>query len=316
MDKIQLKKALAEVAKTAGIDNSGKSAFAELVMEVLEPQHLSLQLFSAFMDVVTRNPGDELGRRVQRGRYPIQTMAPGADHNAHMTAYQEQMVRVFDRIITGFQDSLWNVRSGDVGTLEKIRADLKADLFDEVVARVFTLLTTVWNATDTPNNYTDASSTGITATVLDNMIENVLEFSPNVRAIVGARRALLPVYSFAQYKEFALSGTNTDAVAFPTAAFLEYTNSTKVSTYKGISLIEIPQVFRQKLPNIRDRMIPTDRVLVIGESVGEIEIMGGTEYQEAVDLNTQPGSYRLHAWQAFGMIIDNVEGIGVIKTNT
>lgn len=316
MDKIQLQRACAELAKTAGADNTGKSAFAELIMQILEPQHLSLELFNMFMRVVRRNPGDELGRRVSRSRFPIQTMAPGADHNAHMIAYQENMVRVFDRIITGFQDSLWNVRSGEVATVEKIRTELKADLFDEIVSRVFTLLTTVWNATDTPNNYVDASSTGITATVLDTMIENVFEFSPGVKAIVGSRRALLPVYAFSQYREFALTGTNTDAIAFPTTAFNEYTNSLKVSTYRGIPLVEIPQVFRNTLPDIRARMIPTDRVLVIGEDVGEVEVMGETDYQEAIDLNTQPGKYRLHAWQAFGMIVDNVEGIGVIKTNT
>ena len=316
MEKDQLKKAVAEVAKTAGLDNSGRSAFAELIMKIIEPNHLSLDIFSSFMPVVQRQPGDQLGRRVTRSRYPIQTMAPGGGHLAHVVAYQDQINQVFDRIITGARYNLWEIRSGEIGTVEKIRTDIRADLFDEIVSRVFNLLTSVWTATNTPNNYTDASSGGVTATVLDAMIENILSTSPSVRAIVGTRKALYPVYKFAGYREYANTGSTPDYSMFPTTALQEFMNTGKVSTYQGVPLVELPQVFTNRFPGLRDKLIPTDKILVVGENVGEVQLMGPSEYQEQTDLSTQPGNYTVHVWQAFGMVIDNAEGIGVIKGNT
>ena len=44
--------------------------------------------------------------------------------------------------------------------------------------------------------------------------------------------------------------------------------------------------------------------------------MDGFEYQDYTDPTTQPANYVLHGWQAYGMIIDDVEQIGIIKTNT
>jgi hypothetical protein len=314
MDKEQLKKAVAEVAKTAGKSN-GQSAFAELIMEIIEPTHLSLDLFSTFLPVVQRQPGDELGRRVSRSRYPIQTMSPGATHLAHQISFEDQMTYAFDRIISGATANLWEIQSGEMSSVERMRTDLRSDLFDEIVSRVFRLLTTVWNATDTPTNYTDASATGITVTVLDNMIENVIDLSGNVKAIIGPRKALLPIYRLAQYREFTLGGT-TDRAAFPTDQFLEFMRTNTVRTYLGFPLVEIPQVYRNRLPGIRDRLIPTDKVLVIGDDAGEIILYGGTDYQDYTDFTTEPANYVVKAWQAFAMAITDVEAIGVIKGNT
>lgn len=327
MNKDELKRAVAEVAATAGVAPNQRSAFAELIMTVVEPNHLSLDLFSAFLPTRQFNAGDRIGKRVRRGRYPVRTMVPGSKHLHDVLSFQESQTYMFDRLIAGTSHNLWEIQSGEVGTTDQFRSELRADIFDELVSRVFTLLATVWNSTDTPNNYTDASSTGITATALDNAIENMLEYTGSVRAIIGSRRALLPVYSFAQFREFALTGTNTDAVAFPTTAFNEFTNSKSVRQYYGIPLVELPQVYRNRLSftgtggnttlrDASDRMIPTDRVVLIGDNAGEIALMGGTEYQDYTDPSTQPPNYVLHSWQAYGMLIEDVEAIGVIKTNT
>ena len=315
MDKEQLAKAIAEVAKSAGGLSSGRSAFAELIMEVIEPNHVSLDIFNAFLPTVQRKIGEERGRRVKRGNYPVQTMAPGATHLAHQTSFEDQSAFTFERIITGATANVWEISNGEMPSIDRLRTDLKSDLFDEIVSRVFRLLTTVWNATDTPTNYTDASSTGITVTVLDNMIENVIDFSGGIRAIIGPRKALLPIYKFAQYREFTLGGT-TDRAAFPTDQFLEFMRTNIVRTYLGYPLVEIPQVYRNRLPGMRDRLIPTDKVVVVGDEAGEISLYGGTEYQDHTDFRTEPANYVIKAWQAFGMFIDDVEAIGVIKGNT
>jgi hypothetical protein len=254
-------------------------------------------------------------------------MVPGSKHLHDVLSFQESQAYMFDRLIAGTSHNLWEIQSGEVGTTDQFRTELRADIFDELVSRVFTLLATVWNSTDTPNNFTDASSTGITATALDNAIENMLDYTGNVRAIIGSRRALLPVYTFAQFREFALSSTDPTRVAFPTTSFNEFTGSKSVRQYYGIPLVEIPQVYRNRLGfsgtggnlNLRDatnRMIPTDRVILVGDNAGEIALMGGTEYQDYTDPTTQPPNYVLHAWQAYGLLVDDVEAISVIKTNT
>lgn len=330
MTRDELKRAVAEVAATAGVAPNQRSAYADLIMTVVEPNHLSLDLFSAFLPTRQFNPGDRIGKRVRRGRYPIRTMVPGAKHLHDVLSFQESQTYMFDRLIAGTSHNLWEIQSGEVGTTDQFRRELRADMFDELVSRVFTLLSTVWNSTDTPNNYVDASATGITATALDALIETLMTYTGSVRAIVGSRLALMPIYQFAQYREFVLggSGNNPDRQMFINQeAFNEFTNSRRVSNYAGIPLVEIPQVYRNRLGftgtgastalrSSSDRMIPTDRVVVIGEQAGEIALMGGTEYQDYTDPTTQPPNYVLHAWQAYGMIVDDVEAIGVIKTNT
>lgn len=325
MEREQLRKAIAEVAASAGTIQNKPSAFADLVMTIVQPNHLSLDLFSAFMPTRSFNKGDQVGKRVRRGRYPVRHMVPGAKHLTDVLSFVESQTYMFDRLIAGTSHNLWEIQSGEVGTVEQFRSELRADIFDDLVSRVFTLLATVWNSTDTPNNYIDASSTGVTAVALDAMIETLLDYTGNVRAIVGSRRALMPIYSFAQFREFELTGTGTDRLGVVVdSAFNEFTNSRRVTRYAGIPLIEVPQVYRNRLPagatgGLRDanqRMIPTDRITVIGDQAGEIALMGGTEYQDYTDLTTQPPNYVLHAWQAWGIIVDDVEAIGVIKTNT
>jgi hypothetical protein len=94
-------KALAEVVKTAGNDPMKKSAFATVMMDVIQPNRLTLDLFSAFLPVVSLNPGDEIARKVTRGRYPVRTMVPGSKHLTDVTSFVDKYTFVFDRLIAG-----------------------------------------------------------------------------------------------------------------------------------------------------------------------------------------------------------------------
>lgn len=69
MDKNKLRLALAEKVKTISTQ-AGRSAFAELLIETIEPNHLSLDIFSLFLPTRQMNPGDTLVRKVRKGRYP------------------------------------------------------------------------------------------------------------------------------------------------------------------------------------------------------------------------------------------------------
>lgn len=324
MDREQLKKAVAEVAKTAVDARGMRTAYSDLVIDVAQPNHLSLELFNAFMPVVQKNPGDQVGRRVRRGRYPVRTMTPGAKHLTDVLSYQEYISFMFDRLIAGTSHNVWEIQSGEVGTVDTMKAELRADLFDELVSKVFSLLTTAWTASATPSNYLDSSATGVTQTGLEAMMETVLNYSGQVRAIVGTRAALLPLYRFAQFREFTLTGTGTDRAAFPTAAFDEFLRTGRVASYLGTPVIELPQVYRNRLDagstsgikGSAQRMIPTDKILVIGDQVGQVALMGTFEYQDYTDPSTQPANYVLHGWQAYGLLIDDVQSLGIIKTNT
>lgn len=323
-NSVEFKQAVAEVAKTAGEARGMRTAYSDLVIETVEPNHLSLDLFSAFMPTVTKKKGDQIGRRVRRGRYPIRTMVPGSKHLTDVLSYQEFYTMMFDRLIAGTSHNVWEINSGEVGTVEQMRSELRADLFDEIVSKVFTLLTTTWTAGLTPSNFVDQSATGVTQTALEALMETILNYSGQVKAIVGSRAALLPIYKFAQYREFTLTGTGTDRAAFPTAALDEFLRTMKVSTYLGVPIVELPQVYRNRLDtgttsglrNTSQRMIPTDKIIVIGDNAGQVVLMDGFEYQDYTDPTTQPANYVLHGWQSYGMIVDDVSQIGIIKTNT
>lgn len=316
---------LVEVSKTAKDAKGMRTAYADLVIETVQPNHLSLDLFNAFMPTVQKNVGDQIGKRVRRGRYPIRTMVPGSKHLTDVLDYQEYISFMFDRLIAGTSHSVWEIESGEVGTVDTMKTELRADLFDDLVSKVFSLLTTVWTTAATPSNYLDSSSGGVTQIGLEAMMETILNYAGQVRAIVGSRAALLPIYKFAQYREFILTGTGTDRVAFPTSHFDEFLRTGKVASYLGVPVIELPQVYRNRLDansvnlgfkGVGQRMIPTDRILVIGDQVGQVVLSGGFTYQDYTDPTTQPANYVLHGWQSYGMIIDDVQSLGVIKTNT
>ena len=276
------------------------------------------------MPTVQKKKGDQIGRRVRRGRYPIRTMTPGAKHLTDVLSYQEYYTMMFDRLIAGTSHSVWEIESGEVGTVDQMRTELRLDLFDEIVSKVFTLLSTAWTAAATPSNYLDQSATGVTQTGLETVLETVLNYSGQVKAIIGSRAALLPIYRFAQYREFALTGTGTDRIAFPTAALDEFLRTMRVQSYLGVPIIELPQVYRNRLAanatsglnGAANRMIPTDKIVVVGGNAGQVVLMDGFEYQDYTDPTTQPANYVLHGWQAYGLVLDDVEQIAVIKTNT
>jgi hypothetical protein len=64
-------KELREVCASVAHANSGRTAFADLFMEIVEPRQLTLDIVSAFMPVRNLMPGDEIGRKVRKGRYPV-----------------------------------------------------------------------------------------------------------------------------------------------------------------------------------------------------------------------------------------------------
>jgi hypothetical protein len=312
MDNKELYKAIAEVAKTAGNAPGGKSAFAELLIQMVEPNHIGLDLFSAFMPVRQASLNDVNIKRVRRGKYSVQSMVPGTAHLVSQpTTVQDYHSYVFDRLIGGVRESLWNVQEGSHITVNMMRQQLQLDLTDHLVTRVFNLISSVWNDVNTPSHYVEGAA--ITANALDELIENVMYTAGNVRAIIGTRRALRPLYEFAGWREYAyVSGSGS--IAYPISdKLMEYLNTNRVTAYKGVPVIELPQVFANQLPNLRQPLIPEDKITLVGENAGEILMYGDTTFQEHVDNTIQPPDYVLHAYMQYGMVVDMPENIGIFK---
>ena len=315
LDKEKMQRAYAE--QIANVDKKlpGQtySAFAETLIELVQPQHVSLDIFSAFMPVSTIARGTNIKRRAKRGRFPTRTLVPGTTPETSKLSLQEQTAFMFDRIVNGAKANLMELQSGDIGTVEDLRRELQADLTDDLVSKVFNLLIQVWNETDYPSFFHDATSGGVTQTVLDAMIEEIIDSVGGVRAIVGTRKALNNVYSFAGWTQVTLTGTTLDRAAFPLAALQEYFSTNRVSSYKGIPLVEMPQVRDGRLPDIRRKMIDTRHVLVIGEDVGQIYLIDGVQSQDYTDMRVVPADYVIWNYQEYAMYIDKPEGMGIIR---
>ena len=145
------------------------------------------------------------------------------------------------------------------------------------------------------------------------MLENVMYTAGTVKAIIGTRKALLPMYKFSGFREYAYADGN-GRIAYPiNERLMEYLNTSRVAVYMGVPIIELPQVFRQRLPNLREPLIPDDKVIIVGADAGEILLYGGTEYYESTDATIQPPDLVLQSWMQYGMVVDMPENIGVIK---
>lgn len=310
--------ALAEVAKRAGDSPQGRSAFAELIYEIINPNHVTLDVVSAFgLPTRSLNPGDQLVRRVRSG-FPVRTMVPGTMHLADQIAAGEIYTYAIDYIIAKTRWSLWELQRGELGTIEDFRREMEASLIDSIVSRVFNLLVSVWDVGTTSfTNFLDATSTGLTEDNLTNMMETVLYRSGNIRAIVGSRRALLPVYKFAGVFEVTATSPNVNGVITAPSILEEWRRTGRVRTYKGAPLIELPQIFQRQMgANYDTKLIDDSHVIVVGDNAGEAILYGGTESQDSTDLRTEPPEYQLALWRGFGMIVDRPEQIGVMKVAT
>jgi hypothetical protein len=312
MDKKELLKSVAELAKTAGTTPGGKSAFAEMLVQLIEPEFLSLDIFNAFMPTRQVNVGDPTIRRLRRGKYSVQSMVAGTQHLVSQpTTVSDFHSFVFDQLIGGVRESLMNVQEGSHITVDMMRKQLQNDIIETLVARVFNLLTSTWTSAATPSHYVQTNK--IKYTELDELIENVMYTAGDVKAIVGVRRAIRPIYEFSGFREYSYVGGGSN-IAYPVPEkLIEFLNTNRVTTYKGIPIIETPQVFRNQLPTPREALLPEDQILVIGQNAGEILLYGNVEYQEHTDTTIQPADYVLHAWQKYGLVVDMPENIGVIK---
>jgi hypothetical protein len=89
--ELELKTAIATLMK----DKSQRDAFAEMIVEFVDPNHVTIDFVSMLMNVRSLKPGDSLVKKLRRG-LRVHTLVPGAIHMAHEITLTDRVNYVLD----------------------------------------------------------------------------------------------------------------------------------------------------------------------------------------------------------------------------
>lgn len=299
MDELKLKEAYASLVK-----DGKREALAQLIVEYVQPGHITTDFVGLLMNSRRLNPGDALVKKTRKG-IQVRTLVPGAVHLASEVTVSDRINYVLDGVDVKVTANEWEIESGEIGTLDDIRNEMLAKLRDNYIGRVFTALSSVWSAVNTPNNYTSVGG-ALTSTALKNAIDRINQTTGGVRAVIGTRAALTPVTTFgAGYTDGA--GTSQ---AVP-ANIAEIMQTGWLGKYYGAPLLAIEQQYDN--PEDYNSFIPTDKVIVVGENIGDFITYGDVKTKQWSDMRPTPPQWYLELYQQFGMIVDNANGIYVIE---
>jgi len=303
MDETKLREAVASVVKSGD-----REALAELLIEYIQPNHITTDYIGMLLNTRTLNPGDALVKKLRKG-IEVRTLVPGAVHLASQITVSERMNYVLDGADVKVTYNEWDLDNGNIGTVQSIRQEMAAKLRDYYINKVFTALTTVWTAANTPSNYTLVGGS-ITATALENAIDQINNTTAGVKAVVGVRSALTPITKFGAFWNDG-NTVGTDAQwAGVNSQLEEVVNRGLLGRYYGAPIVALDQIWDN--PDDYNALLPTDKILVIGENVGEFILYGDVKWKQWSDMNPTPPQWMLEVYQQFGMIIDNAQGIYVL----
>lgn len=298
MDEKTLKDAFASLVKKGDM-----SAIAALLVEYVDPQHVTTDIVGLLLNARTLGPNDALVKKVRKG-IKVRTLVPGRIHLASEITVSDRINFALDGLDVKVHANLWELESGELGTVESIKSEMEAKLRDEYLARVFLALTSIWTAVNTPSNYTSVGG-ALTASALKNAIERVNQTTSGVKAVVGTRAALTPITTF--------GAGWTDGTAVSQAVpenISEIMRTGWLGKYYGAPIIALDQVY----DNLEDynALIPNDKVLVIGEKVGEFITYGDVRSKDYQDMRPTPPQQYFEMYQQYSMIIDRADGIFVL----
>jgi hypothetical protein len=300
MNEKELREEVASLMK----DKSKRDAFAELLIEYIQPNHITVDFVSMLLNARALKPGDSLVKKIRKG-IEVRTLVPGSIHLASEITTTERINYVLDGLDVKAMWNTWDMENGEIGTVAEIRAEMLAKLKDTVQNKVFTALSTVWTAANTPNNYLNMGG-ALTSLALKNAIDYINQTVGKTKAIVGVRAALTPITTF--------GGFWSDPSGAVTAALdpqlQEIMNTGWLGKFYGAPIIALDQI----RDNLEDwnTMLPTGTVLVIGDNVGEFITFGDVKWKTYDDPRPTPPYTFLELYQQFGLIIDKATGIYVI----
>jgi len=298
MEDLKLQEAYASLIKEGKRD-----AVAQLIVEYVQPDHIAVDFVSLLLNSRNLKPGDSLVKKVRKG-IKVHTLVPGAIHMANEITVSDRINYVLDGADVKVTFNEWEMECGELGTVDSIRAEMLAKLRDFYMNKVFTALTTVWTAVNTPNNFTNVGG-ALTATALKNAIDRINQTTGGVKAVIGTRAALTPVTTFGA--GWTDSGGSRMAVDGNLAEIMA---TGWLGKYYGAPIIALQQQYDN--PEDYNALLPTDKVLVIGNNVGEFITYGDVKSKQWSDMEPTPPQWYLEIYQQFGLMIDRAEGIYVI----
>jgi hypothetical protein len=212
---------------------------------------------------------------------------------------------VLEGHIVKVMSNLWDLEKGEIGTVQEIRQEMTSKLVDFYAGKVFSLLSTVWNAANTPDNYAE-SSTKLTKTALDAAIDRINYRAGGVRAIVGVKNSLLPITEFAGYATYDSHKQMSDPI------LTEALSEGWIGKYRGVNnIIGLSQTWNN--PEDNTALLPENYVLVIGNNAGEFVTFGDPQWKEYTEMAPTPPYFILEACIQTGLIVDAAEAIYIIR---
>lgn len=306
MDEKKLNEAIASLIK----DKSKREALAEMIVEFVQPNHITTNFVGMLLNTRSLQAGDMLFKKLRKG-IEVRTLVPGSIHLASEITLTERANYVLDGADVKVTFNEWELESGQIGSIEEIRREMYAKLSDFYQNKIFTILSTVWTAANTPSNFTNVGGP-ITATALEDAIDEINQNSGGVKAVVGTRAALTPITKFGAFWNDG-NTVGTDAQwAGVDSQLEEVVQRGFLGKYYGAPLIALEQVYDN--PEDYNKLIlPNNRVLVLGHNVGEFVTYGDVKVKQWTDMEPTPPQWFLELYQQFGLIIDRAQGMYVLQ---
>ena len=306
MDEKQLRETVASLAK----DKSKHDALAELLVEYINPSHITTDFVGLLLNTRNLKEGDVLIKKIRKG-IEVRTLVPGSIHLASERYLTERANYILDGADVKVTFNAWEMESGELGTVDEIRGEMIAQLRDYFMNKVFTSLTTVWTAANTPSNFTNVGG-AITATALETAIDEINQNSGGVKAVVGTRAALTPITKFGAFWSDAGAHSGTEEVWGIDSQLQEVVQRGFLGKYYGAPLVALDYVYDNP-EDYNQLILNNNRVLVIGHNVGEFITYGEPRWKQWEDMNPTPPQWFLEIYQRFGMIIDRAHGLYVLQ---
>jgi len=305
MELEQFKTAYAELAK----DKGARDTLAELIVEYIDPKHITKDIVGMFLNARSLNPGDALVKKVRRG-IEIRQLVPGQTTLSSQITVKEVVNYVLDQAYAQVSHNEWEIESGEIGTVDDIRREMTAKLSDFYVTKVLNAMYTLATIDDTKNFY--YMTRPITRTVLEDSIDYISDTAGAVRSVVGRRTALAPITKFAGYRIPIESERSTEYGLAPVPSALEEIRRTGwFGVYYGANFVSLEQVYDN--PYDRTPLIKDDMIVVIGDNCGEFITYGDTREDQWVDMSTAPPTWYIRIYQQYGLLFDQMENVAVIR---
>lgn len=292
----------------ASLFKEDREAVAEFIVEWVNPNHITVDIIGQILNSRALKLGDQLVKKVRKG-IEVRVLVPGAVHLASEITVSDRINWVLSGADIRVHASEWDLENGDIGSVQEIRTEMQAKLRDYYINAVFNALATLWNETNTPLFYSEVA-TQISAAALKDMIDTINYYSGGVKAILGTRYALTPMTEFAGFAPWT-DAPNVWGVGIP-SALEEIRQTGMVGVYRGVhSIIALDQIWDN--PEDYNALLPNDIILVIGNNAGDFITYGDVRWKQWSNMEPTPPLWNLELYQQWGLIVDRIQNIGIIK---